>query len=367
MATVDEVGLLPLRIEDISAKWLTWALSDAFPGLVVNGFEILDIRHGFTTVIRVRLDLNAAGKAQGAPDVVMLKGGFEAFTRDLAKDYSIFPFAMEVGSYEELPALDLNIPKAWFTQFDPRRGQMMIVMEDLVQRGVTFGHGLEPQSAEQVRRRLTALAAFHARTWDSTEIKAGGCYGRFPPNGCAMFLDYMHHAGYYGAGEWEKYVGMPRGAAVDTQFHDLDWMTRSLEQMTKLSDSVPNVLVHGDTHLGNLYEEPDGTPGFFDALPRREAPMIEVTYHITNALDPAVRRQNDRALVAHYREELSRNGVDAPSLDELMYQFAAFLPYGFITFMINQSDWQTESFNTAHTARYNVAMIDHGTKALAGG
>src|SRR5262245_55078465 len=96
----------------------------------------------------------------------------------------------------------------------------------------------------------------------------------------------------------------------------------------------------------------------------RTAPMIEVSYHITNVLDHGDRAAHDRELVDHYRQELSRGGVDAPSLDELMYQFAAFLPYGYATFLINASTYQTESFNTAHTGRYNVAMLQHGTRDI---
>lgn len=364
MATVDEAELLPLTIEDISSEWLTAALARSVPGIEVRSLEVLDVRHGFTTVIRVRIDMNDAGRAAGIPEVLMLKGGFERGTRDFAGDYSIFPFVMEVGSYKELPALGLNMPKFWFAEFSEERKQMMIVMEDLTRRGVTFGHGLRTVTADQVRDRLTSIAAFHAKTWDSPEVKPGGRYERFPPNGAAMFHDYMHHAGFYEPGVWEKHCGMPRGAAVSSEFHDLDWMNRALEYMTRLSNEVPNVLVHGDTHLGNLYFEADGTPGFFDSLPRREAPMIEVSYLITNALDHSVRRDHDHELIAHYRSELIRNGVDALSLEELLHQFAAFLPFGYITFLVNQADWQTESFNTAHTARYNAAMLDHGTHAL---
>lgn len=364
MAMVHEAPELPLAIEDISAEWLTAALSRAFPGIEIRSFETLSVRHGFTTVIRVRLDMNDAGKAAGVPEILMLKGGFESFTREKAGGYSILPFAMEVGSYQELPALGLNMPRCFHAEFNSDRQQMMIVMEDLTARDVTFGHGLKPFTSDQVQRRLTSLAAFHARSWDGEGIKPGGRYERFPSNGVTMFKDYMHHAGYYAPGEWERYVGLPRGAAVSSEFHDLDWMTRALDYMSSLSDSVPNCLVHGDTHLGNLYEDADGTPGFFDSLPRREAAMIEVAYHITNALDPAVRRRHDRDLVAHYRSELIRNGVDAPDLDAMMHQFAAFLPYGFVTFMINESSYQTESFNTAHTARYNVAMLDHGVREL---
>jgi hypothetical protein len=29
--------------------------------------------------------------------------------------------------------------------------------------------------------------------------------------------------------------------------------------------------------------------------------------------------------------------------------------------MVNSDTYQTESFNTAHAARYNAALLDHGT------
>ena len=42
-----------------------------------------------------------------------------------------------------------------------------------------------------------------------------------------------------------------------------------------------------------------------------------------------MRRASDRDLVAHYRDDLLRRGVKAPSLDDLMYQYAEFLHFGF--------------------------------------
>jgi hypothetical protein len=356
-------GPLPLQVEDITAEFLTCALADSFPGAGVRGFEIVDAHHGFTTVLRLRLDVDEAARAAGVPRTIILKGGFEAFTRDKARDFSILPLGMEVNSYHAVPKLGLNMPACYFADFDPVREQMIILMEDLAARKVRFGHGLTPYRPEQVKRRLASLAEFHAKTWDSPELREGGRLAHFPSNGAAMFRDYMKHAGYT-AEEWLRYCAMPRGAAVSTSFHDFAWLSSALEHMASLSDALPNCLVHGDTHLGNLYEEADGTPGFFDALPRREAPMIEVAYHITNALDPADRRRCDKDLVAHYRNELIRHGVPAPGLDELLFQFASFLPNGFVTFMVNESSYQTESFNTAHTARYSAAMLDHDTKAL---
>src|SRR5262249_14196887 len=123
-------------------------------------------------------------------------------------------------------------------------------------------------------------------------------------------------------------------------------------------------ITHGDTHLGNLYEEPDGTPGFFDYAPQNNTSHAEITYHITCALDTADRRRWEGALVEHYLDELSRQGIDAPSFDEMMHAFALFLPHGYLIFLLNENHWQPESINTAYTARFSAAMIDHGTKEL---
>lgn len=357
---------LPIAIEDITPAFLSAALSHRFAGTVVDDFRIVFTRHGFTTILRLDLDLDEKSKAAGVPSRIILKGGFEPATRGRAKDFAIAPFLMEVAAYREMkPALGLHMPDCYFAEVDVERRQMILLMEDLALRNVRFGSGLVPHTAAQVRQRLSSLAAFHARSWGDPELKKpDGRWKMFPGNGAGMFFDYMHHVGYAEKSEWQKYVDMPRGAASSAEFHDVDWVLHSLKYMDALSKALPNCVVHGDTHAGNLFEEPDGTPGFFDSLPSRAAPMIEIAYCITNVMDCAERRRNDKALIAHYRDELSRHSVAVPSLDEMLRQFAAFLPYGYVTFMVNENTYQTESFNTAHTARYSAAMLDHDTKKV---
>lgn len=351
---------LPREIDQISAEFLTRALQERFPGITVKNFRIPFIHHGFTTILRLELDLDDAGKASGLSSTIILKGGFEPQTRGIAGEFAVGPFLMEVGAYRTLPSLGLNMPDCYFAEcdFSEANGpQIILLMEDLALRGARFGHGLVPHSVSQVRNRLTAVAAFHAQTWDSPELAEGGRYAIFPRNACTLFKAYLSHVAPPDV--WKKFCELPRGAACAVQFHDLDWLHRAMDFMIALGDSTSNCLTHGDLHAGNLFEEPDGTPGFYDCLPLRTAPMIEVSYHLANVLDHGIRRSHERQLVDHYRKELIRNGVTPPSLDELMFQYAAFLPYGYATFMVNSSTYQTESFNTAHAARYNVAMLEH--------
>jgi hypothetical protein len=156
----------------------------------------------------------------------------------------------------------------------------------------------------------------------------------------------------------------PRGAAVSAQFHNLHWAESAMDRMAAVAEGLPLCLVHGDTHLGNLYEDLDGTPGFFDSQPHKAPAMVEITYHLTCAIDIADRPRWERDLVAHYREELLRQGVDAPDLENLMLQLGIFLAYGYMIFLVNESLFQSEAVNTAYTARFGTAMLDHGTKDL---
>jgi hypothetical protein len=358
--TTHEVGPLPTEIAKIDADLLTAGLSPRFPGVRLAGIGIEEVHHGFSTILRVRLDPAPDSRAADLPASVIFKGGFEAGSRNRGRDYTYMSLEMEHHSYRMLPELGLNVPAVFGSYLDPEHAQMMLLMEDLALRGVDFQNGLRPNRAEQVRRRITALADFHARTWDSPELDDGGQYAILPTNGARMFLGYMDHAGF-DRDEWVKYLALPRGMACPVQYHDYDWLRRTLEYAAQMSDALPNCIVHGDTHLGNLYEESDGTPGFFDSLARREAGIMEVTYHICNAMDPVDRRRHERELIAHYRDALIRNGVKVGSLADVMHQYATFLVINYVTFIVNETTYQTESFNTVHAVRAAVAMMDNDT------
>jgi hypothetical protein len=141
-------------------------------------------------------------------------------------------------------------------------------------------------------------------------------------------------------------------------------MARALDKLVAYVATLPQALVHTDTHPGNLYVDVDGAPGFFDSLPHRAPPMLELTYHMTCAVDLADRPRWEGPLIQHYLEALAANGVAAPSFDDAMRQYGLFLAYAYFVFIINASVFQPESVNTAYTARIGAAMLDHDTMGL---
>ena len=70
------------------------------------------------------------------------------------------------------------------------------------------------------------------------------------------------------------------------------------------------VLVHGDSHLGNVFfHEKDGSAGFYDMqCVAAEHPMRDVAYHLILSCDGADLARNERAYVEVYLKRLAAKG-----------------------------------------------------------
>jgi hypothetical protein len=348
----------PLTLEEIDPDWLTAALRKKYPDVTVKNVEIVDINHGTCSKIRLKLDMDEAGKRAGIPETVMLKGGFEPHSRSMYHMH-----LMEVRGYRDVYSVmnALPTPKCFYADNDEERKQGIIIMEDLVPRKVKFCNPQRPQSYDEVAWRLRLLAKHHALTWDTPEFNPGGKWDWVPED--APGVRY-HMDQYLNPSEWQRFVDAPRGAAASVRFHDRLWMIDALDRMIPFAKKWPHVVVQGDTHLGNLFQDADGTPGFFDSLPGRSPAMQEISYHMVCALDLADRRKWEGGLVQHYLDELKLHGVKPFSFEDAMLQYAVYLARGYIVFLVNEAFYQKEAINTAYVARFSQAMLDHDTIGL---
>jgi hypothetical protein len=344
---------LPVEFDEITAEWVTEALQVKQPGVTVRHTEIVDMVRGTTTKIRLRLDLDDAAKAAGIPELVILKGGFEPHSRAVGMDQM---FQREAAAYRDVfPVMPLPTPACYFADYDEDRKQGIILLEDLTRRGVTFCTVLKPQSHEQVARRLTVLARFHAQSWNSPELAPGRRWGHLHEFFGIMQSFYEY---YISPEVWDRFVKAPRGAASSVKFFDRDWVMHAWKKMTDYSRSLPQCVIHGDIHLGNLYEDADGSPGFFDSLASTAPGMLEVAYHISGSLDSSDRRRWEGSLIQLYLDELARNGVATPSFDEALRWYTVLLLYGHFIFFTNEVERQNENLNCAVVSRVSAAMVD---------
>ena len=346
---------LPLAAEEIDAAWLSEALRFRHPDAEVKAVHVVDVMHGTSTKIRVAPDY---ARDTGLPPTMVVKGGFEPHSEWMAGMYQT-----EVRFYREVrPYIDMNTPRCFYAGSDPDSYQSIVILEDLVARNVTFLNPLRPVNFAQMARRLEDMAKYHAQSWASPEFEPGG---RFE-NVCSRYDGFgrTFHETYLRPENWERLLAMPRGAAVPRIFHDRDWMAGALAYLEDYHRKFPVCLAHGDTHLGNLYIEQDGTPGFLDAQCNREPWFFEVNYHLVVGLDMLDRKAWEKPLLERYLAALLRYGVDAPGFDAAWEAYRRETAYGFFIFAINENAFQTESVNTAQAARFASAAIDHDTVRL---
>lgn len=346
---------IPRSQSDISAEWLTGLLAKSEPGLVVDSVSIVDVQHGACTKIR----LAARTNRNDFPSSLMMKIGFEAHSTAMQMMH-----INEYHAYADLMAVvELNAPKCYGAAMDSK-GRALVVLEDLCLRHVKFLTLQEPIGFDLAKRYLEGLAKFHAGTWNAPDLNTR--FGWAPDTSEESVAHYFHLLTT--PKEFQRYATAPRGAAMPKILLDPERVRAAHLAMTKAhkSENMAMVVNHGDMHLGNLYLDADGTPGFLDMQPRRGAWSIDVSYFLIAGLDIVDRRRWEGALLQHYLHSLGQEGIDIPTFDSAWAAYRRDVIWGLLIWMLNSSQFQTEANNTAAATRFAMAMLDLNTFDMLG-
>jgi hypothetical protein len=327
---------MPNGPEEITAAWLGRALGRTRPGIEVRSVRQLTIQHGACTKIRLKIESSDTT----LPTKLMVKTGFEPHSPRMRNMYQT-----EMRAYRDiLPSLPANAPRCYYAEGD-ETGRTMILMEDLDLRGVRFQSLLRPLNFDVACRFLDELAANHARWWGSTELADDGALCWLSRTAADHFDAYTDQL--LEPKTFAEYMAAPRGAATPVCLHDGARLRAGLVAMREGYEGQPWTVIHGDTHLGNLFVDPDGRPGFVDWSVRRAPFINEVTYFMVGGLDVPDRRRWEGALLQHYLERLAAHGVNAPSFDTTWLNYRRDIVWGFFIWLLNATAFQSESNNTA--------------------
>ena len=352
---------LPLATAEVTPAWLTDALSIRYPDTVVTQAQVGRIMLGTSTKVWVNLSYNNVGGAYGLPPSLVLKGGFDEHSRDMS-----YMHENEMNIYRHMaPDLAMNMPACYFAGTDRQRGQSIVLLEDLTLRQAQFFTGLAPLNYRQAEAFLVGMARFHAQWWEHPDLKPGGkrewISTALGALGAGGYASRILQPAMWEQDHYRSFMSRPHGAALSTRLHDPDVVLGGLVALADLQKGCPVTFCHGDTHLGNLYMEPDGTPGFLDPQMRRAPWATDFANHLVVALDPVDRRVWERPLLNAYLRALARHGVDVPSFEEAFFLYRCHIAYALLCWIFNTDRFQPEEINTAVCMRLGTAAIDHGT------
>ena len=331
---------LPLKTEDVTAEWLSAAL-----GVDVASAEVVEIIRGTATKMRLRLAYDGETEL---PTTMVLKGGLDI--ENVGAIVGLTGYAREVEFFRDVaPELSINIPGSYFGAIDPDTGQALVLLEDLTARGVTFGRATAPITPDVAADALESMARYHALWWESPRLDP---LARFPGVLEPIILHLL------GPENWEACLARPRAAAVSGALRDHDRVKSAVQTMWERNKEAPRCFIHGDPHLGNMYFEADGRPGFLDWQGAMCGTWAhDVTYFLIGSLDIEERRAHERALLTSYLDRLASHGAPAPGFGDAWLAYRRNVMHGFM-WVVNPEELQPEDVNTACATRFATAAVD---------
>lgn len=342
---------LPAAPEDITAEWLTHAL-----GHDVAAVEFPEVVWGTATKVRLEVTYAEDQPAGAPPRALCAKGGLDA----RLDDWGLGPaYVREAQFFGELAPSLGGVPRCWFAGIDPEGGQGVVLLDDLVATGCSFGDPTDPWTPDQVAAALEVQAGWHGRTAGVTSGLPDWLeVGSSAPRGAAsMFLSREH---------WDSHFAQEGAPVLPNSLQDPDRILLAFQRLWADDDAASHSVVHGDAHIGNTYRDHAGRPGFLDWQTVCLGPWAyDVAYFIAGALSVEDRREHELALLDGYLGALEAAGGPFVKLDDAWPDYVHHLLHGFL-WAATPAVMQPLERVVAMADRYAVAIEDHGTLAALG-
>ncbi|KAF5520579.1 hypothetical protein CGCA056_v008869 [Colletotrichum aenigma] len=201
-------------------------------------------------------------------------------------------------------------PNGWWSGTSEKQG--IAVMTDLVHEGCTFPPEVAAYSVEKVKNGVEQLAGLHAQYWGKSQEDHPWIWNNYDPA-----MKFM-------CTPWHDVVREPGRPKLPEYLMDGARCNEALDRYYAERNPRFRTLLHGDTHLGNVYFTGDGRIGFLDWSAFHFGSCFhDIVYHMTAMLTIEDRRAHEMEILDHYLETLHRKG--GPKFDrndpELMIEY----------------------------------------------
>jgi len=287
---------VPISAAEIDPEWLSRALEPRHPGVRVAEIDLVDQTEMTNSHARLRIRYD---ESAGAPDAMFCKLlPADPKRRGLIAQTRMGP--QEVRFYREIaPQVELRVPTAYVALHDEKDEAFVLLIEDLIHSGCSVSDGTRGLSPDAAARALEDLADLHTRFADSVSRKAHAAWVPEP-----MGSDYGSNLLRYGLDQHRD-----RLSPCFAELAELYIEHRPALQT--LWHQGPHTVIHGDPHIGNLFDDA-GRTGFLDwGIINISTPLRDVSYLIAMAMSIEDRRAHERPLLRHYLDvQRAKGGAD---------------------------------------------------------
>jgi hypothetical protein len=336
---------IPASVEDLTPRWFSEVL-----GAEVESIDVLDAHSGTTGRVRVGLTGDESLPATLFVKLQPFIPEQREFVRMVGMGVAEAQLYSAVG--DELP---VRVPEVFCALFDADDASFIMVLEDLTASGCRFPKPDDPDVLDVAISLVDELAKLHGAYW-----------GRD--------LDWLgRHALSPGGGGSGQEARMAGGAALvqsaldqfgrdmPSEFRQLgDLYVARYHDIGTLFNEGETTLIHGDSHIGNLFVDA-GRTGFYDwAVSSRSPGMRDVAYFLCNSLPTEVRQAEEGSLLARYRAGLADSGIQVnDTVHESQYRlFSVYSWVSAATTASMGSRWQPAEVGRRAMDRTTQAIAD---------
>ena len=306
---------IPETPAQITPAWLSETLSGRFPGAEAIRVEVVDAHSGTTGRARLRVDWR---NDAGVPSAVFAKlAPTDPVQREMVVSTGMGK--REARFYAEAAThLSARVAAPYGSSWNEDGSAYLMLMEDLAESGCTFPGWEDSEIPDHAQRMMDALAQLHAGHWESPLFD--GPLSWIEPPMRSDFGPMLVRSALEQFG-----AEMPPVFRAQAELY--------IAEAGALSDRLdqgPQTLVHGDSHLGNLFLDGDRI-GFLDwACVCRAPGLRDVAYFLCNSIPTELRRAEERPLLERYLQGLRNFGAPAPPFDEAFDEYRRLVLCGWI-------------------------------------
>jgi len=309
---------LPTDPKDLSVDILNALIHEQNPKISIVNFEVTEshVVGGGQASSAGRIVIKPTYAKSSPPNLpvqIVAKVANNPGT-DGSKERSGNPlYANEAKIYTQLrPSTFLEAPFAFGGAYDSKSNTLLLLLEDLRERGAKFTNVTTPVNVKTIQSLLDQLAGLHARYWDGPELNStlnwmarhtkGNLYNLF--NTPEIVPRHVRH---------QIQTEQFKREMVQRLHTTVDELFERLQKVQLHQAQLPQTVCHGDTHIGNTYTLPGDKGGLLDwQLASQGFALHDVSYVIATGLSIEDRRVHERALLDYYREQLLAKGVKSP-------------------------------------------------------
>jgi hypothetical protein len=258
----------------------------------------------------------------------------------------------EVLFYQKLAEhVRMRVPDVYVARTRAKDGAFILLMEDLVEAGCGISDGTVGVRADPAAVALEDLAALHLRFEDPARRAAEAAWVKAPSHSD------------YGQILLRQALAQHRDRLSANFIEIAELYIERGEALHDVWQRGPRTVIHGDAHIGNLFDDA-GRTGFLDwGIINLSTPLRDVSYFLTMALSIEDRRKHERELLAHYLAVRAASGHSPIGWDEAWRSHRLQAAYGvpaccqIVTFPEGVSE-RRRIFAQAFLARAEAALED---------